>query len=70
MARPLRLACPGAGLSPLALAVVCLCLMTHHDHVGLETPEGHLTTGMRQLHGVSTPRFNQRHNHVGYVFQE
>jgi putative transposase len=45
------------------------CLMTHHYHVVLETPEGNLAKGVRQLNGVYTQRFNRRHDHVGHVLQ-
>lgn len=35
----------------------------------IETPEGNLSPGMRQLNGVYTQRFNLRHGRVGHVFQ-
>jgi len=43
--------------------------MTNHYHVLLETPDGHLSRGMRLLNGVYTQRFNRAHGHVGHVFQ-
>jgi REP element-mobilizing transposase RayT len=61
-----------------ALATVCerlrwrcyaYCLMTNHYHLVLETPEGNLAQGMRQLNGVYTQRFNRQHGHVGHVLQ-
>ncbi len=45
------------------------CLMDNHYHLLIETPEGHLSAGMRQLNGVYTQRFNRRHGRVGHVFQ-
>lgn len=45
------------------------CLMTNHYHFVIETPEGNLAHGMRQLNGVYTQRFNRRHRRVGHVFQ-
>ena len=34
------------------------CLMDNHYHLLVETPEGNLSTGMRQLNGVYTQKFN------------
>jgi REP element-mobilizing transposase RayT len=45
------------------------CLMTNHYHLLLETPNGNLSKGMRQLNGVYTQRFNKRHQRCGHVFQ-
>ena len=45
------------------------CLMENHYHLLVETPEGNLSKGMRQLNGVYTQRFNRRHGKVGHVFQ-
>lgn len=45
------------------------CLMNNHYHLVIETPDGNLSKGMRQLNGVYTMRFNQRHHTVGHVFQ-
>ena len=45
------------------------CLMGNHYHMLIETPDGNLSTGMRQLNGVYTQRFNRRHNRVGHVMQ-
>lgn len=45
------------------------CLMHNHYHLMIETPEGNLSKGMRQLNGVYTQRFNRRHHRVGHVFQ-
>lgn len=45
------------------------CLMDNHYHLLIETPEGNLSLGMRQLNGIYTQRFNQRHGCVGHVFQ-
>ncbi len=45
------------------------CLMDNHYHLMIETPEGNLSKGMRQLNGVYTQQFNRRHRRVGHVFQ-
>ena len=45
------------------------CLMNNHYHLAIETPDGNLSKGMRQLNGVYTMRFNRRHGSVGHVFQ-
>jgi len=43
--------------------------MTNHYHLVIETPDGNLSRGMRQLNGVYTQMFNRRHSRVGHVFQ-
>jgi putative transposase len=45
------------------------CLLHNHYHLLIETPEGNLARGMRQLNGVYTQRFNRRHNSGGNLFQ-
>ena len=45
------------------------CQMTNHYHLLLETVEGNLSQGMRQLNGLYTQRFNRRHDCVGHLFQ-
>jgi len=45
------------------------CLMSNHYHLLVETPDGNLSKGMRQLNGVYTQHFNRRHSRVGHVFQ-
>lgn len=45
------------------------CLMPNHYHLLVETPEGNLSRGMRQLNGVYTQAFNRRHGRVGHVLQ-
>ena len=37
------------------------CLITNHYHFLVETPDGNLSQGMRQLNDVYTQRFNRRH---------
>ena len=46
------------------------CQMGNHYHLLVETPEGNLAKGMRQLNGVYTQRFNQAHARVGHVSSE
>jgi len=43
--------------------------MNNHYHLFIETPEGNLSQGMRQLNGVYTQRFNRFHNRVGHLYQ-
>ncbi len=45
------------------------CLMDNHYHFVIETAEGNLSKGMRQLNGVYTQYFNRQYNRVGHVFQ-
>ena len=45
------------------------CLMTNHYHLVVETPEGNLSKGMRQLNGMFTQASNRRHKRVGHIFQ-
>ncbi len=45
------------------------CLMENHYHLLIETPNGNLSKGMRELNGVYTQRFNQRYRRVGHLFQ-
>lgn len=45
------------------------CQMTNHFHVMLETPEGNLAQGMRQLNGIYSQAVNRRHGLVGHLFQ-
>ena len=45
------------------------CLMSNHYHLLIETPDGNLSKGMRQLNGVYTQYFNRKHFRVGHVFQ-
>jgi putative transposase len=43
--------------------------MENHYHLLIDTPDGNLSMGMRQLNGVYTQRFNMRHGRVGHLFQ-
>ena len=45
------------------------CLMTNHYHLLIETPDGNLAIGMRQLNGVYTQLFNKHHGRAGHLFQ-
>ena len=50
-------------------AIHAWCQMSNHYHLIVETAEGNLSAGMRQLNGVYTQAINRRHRHVGHVFQ-
>ena len=45
------------------------CLMDNHYHLVIETLEGKLSIGMRQLNGIYTQHFNLRHRLDGPVMQ-
>lgn len=44
-------------------------LMGNHYHLVIETPDGNLSKGMRQLNGVFTQWSNRRHGRTGHLFQ-
>jgi putative transposase len=45
------------------------CLMNNHYHLIIETPDGNLSKGARQLNGVYTQAYNKRHHRAGHIFQ-
>ena len=45
------------------------CQMSNHYHIVVETIEGNLSQGMRQLNGVYTQYINRTYQRVGHVFQ-
>ncbi len=45
------------------------CLMDNHFHLLIETPDGNLSKGMRQLNGVYTQSSNRRYKRSGHLFQ-
>jgi putative transposase len=45
------------------------CQMNNHYHLMVETIDGELARGMRQLNGAYSQYFNLRHDLVGHVFQ-
>jgi REP element-mobilizing transposase RayT len=45
------------------------CMMDNHYHLIVETIEGNLSRGMRQLNGVYTQKVNRKHKRSGHVFQ-
>jgi len=49
--------------------VHAFCQMTNHYHLVVETIDGGLADGMRQLNGIYAQYFNRRHALVGHVFQ-
>ena len=59
----------GAVVEEFNWACHAYCLMTNHYHVVVETPDGNLSKGMRQLNGVYTQFSNRRHKTVGHLFQ-
>jgi len=45
------------------------CLMDNHYHLIIETLDGNLSKGMRQLNGMFTQATNRRHSRTGHLFQ-
>ena len=45
------------------------CQMTNHYHVLVETRDGNLSGGMRQLNGLYSQRFNRCHSLWGIFFK-
>ena len=45
------------------------CLMMNHYHLLIETTDGNLSKGMRQLNGVYTQYVNRQYVRVGHLFQ-
>ena len=45
------------------------CLLDNHYHLMIQTPDGNLSKGMRQLNGAYTQSSNRRHQRVGHLFQ-
>jgi hypothetical protein len=43
--------------------------MENPYHLVIETPEGHVSHGMRQVNGLYTQSDNRRHGQAGHVFQ-
>ena len=68
-----NIAVTGGGRAPAVARFgwIChaYCLMNNHYHLLIETPEGNVSRGMRQLNGVFTQRMNRRHGRVGHLFQ-
>lgn len=51
------------------LIVHAYCLMGNHYHLLVETPDGNLSTAMRDLNGNYSQWFNARHRRVGHLFE-
>ena len=49
--------------------VHAFCQMSNHYHLLIETVDGNLSRGMRQLNGHYTQLINRRHGLVGHLFQ-
>lgn len=43
--------------------------MDNHYHLLIETPDGNLAQGMRQINGVYSQGFNRRHKSAGHLLQ-
>lgn len=51
------------------LIIRAYCLMGNHYHLLVETPDGNLSTAMRDLNGNYSQWFNVRHSRVGHLFE-
>jgi REP element-mobilizing transposase RayT len=67
--RALLLACLSETVKRFGWLCHAYCLMDNHYHLLIETPDGNLSQGMRQLNGVYTQRFNRQHQRVGHLLQ-
>ena len=45
------------------------CMMTNHFHVVVSLSSPNLAKGMHRLNGLYARRFNERHGHVGHLFE-
>jgi len=45
------------------------CLMDNHYHILIQTPNGDLSKGMRDLNGIYTQLFNKKHQTTGHIFE-
>ncbi len=43
--------------------------MSNHYHLLIQTPDGNLSKGLRQLNGVYTQYYNRRHLKTGHLYQ-
>jgi REP element-mobilizing transposase RayT len=59
----------GAVCARFNWVVHAFCQMSNHYHLLVETVDGNLSGGMRQLNGEYTQRFNRRHGLVGHLYQ-
>ena len=59
----------GATCQRFNWVVHAFCQMSNHYHLLLETVDGNLGRGKRQLNGELTQGFNRRHAMVGHLFQ-
>lgn len=59
----------GKVCSRFNFVVHAYCEMTNHYHLVVETVDGNLARGIRQLNGAYSQLFNRRHSLVGHVFQ-
>jgi putative transposase len=50
-------------------SIPAFCQMSNHYHLLVETAEGNLSQGMRQLNARYSQYFNWRHDLAGHVFQ-
>jgi putative transposase len=49
--------------------IIAYCLMPNHYHLLLHTPDGNLSSCMRQINGIYAQRFNRLHKYDGQLFR-
>ena len=59
----------GKVCSRFNFVVHAFCEMTNHYHLVVETVDGNLARGIRQLNGAYSQQFNRRHELVRHLFQ-
>lgn len=52
------------------LVMHCYCMTHNHYQLLLETPEGNLSRGIRQLNGIYAQYFNKKHQKVGQLIEQ
>ena len=52
-----------------SVSVIAWCLMDNHVHLLVSDPSDHLADAMRSLGTSYAQHFNEKHGHVGHVFQ-
>lgn len=51
------------------VCVTAYCLMPNHYHLLIQTPDGNLSSFMRQVNAVYTQKFNKKHDYDGPLFK-
>ncbi|MCP3892618.1 MAG: transposase, partial [Desulfobulbaceae bacterium] len=49
--------------------IAAYCLMTHHYHILIQTPDANISRAMRHINSIYTQRFNKKHGFDGPLFR-